>query len=285
MSIDPVGQSIYPAILPNPATVPEENGDTQESAVIAAPDAIPDEPVGAAEEQNDEAKAKGVLRLLQAGHFQGVADVRLRINFHNEIVAMESEQYAQTAQQGMSDLQSAIGDQMTTLLDNPDLDETTATGIGDALETFNATLTQPTADTSTLTDQIRADFDNLVSSLKTVLGIQAQDDTENSEEITPADAIVEDAPQMAAQVANETPADTPEAASAVDYQAFVDALISTFETKMQEFESSLTDIKVLPDLSAPHGNGKAYDKFVAMYNDMQMPPATPTAEPTIDTNA
>jgi hypothetical protein len=26
-----------------------------------------------------------VIRLLQAGHFKGVADVRLRINFHEEL--------------------------------------------------------------------------------------------------------------------------------------------------------------------------------------------------------
>ena len=40
---------------------------------------------------NDEAgetKTKGVVRLLQEGHFKGVADVRLRINFHDELTQL-----------------------------------------------------------------------------------------------------------------------------------------------------------------------------------------------------
>ena len=36
----------------------------------------------------DDEKAKGVIRLLQEGHFKGVADVRLRINFFDELTAL-----------------------------------------------------------------------------------------------------------------------------------------------------------------------------------------------------
>ena len=59
------------------------------------------EPVQAASkmlelEKSDEGQ-KGVLRLLQEGHFKGVADVRLRINFHDEISAMENEQLKSVA--------------------------------------------------------------------------------------------------------------------------------------------------------------------------------------------
>ena len=46
----------------------------------------------APEIENSAEGQKGVLRLLQEGHFKGVSDVRLRINFHDEISAMESEQ-------------------------------------------------------------------------------------------------------------------------------------------------------------------------------------------------
>ena len=36
-----------------------------------------------------ETKVRGVIRLLQQGHFKGVADVRLRINFFDELSAID----------------------------------------------------------------------------------------------------------------------------------------------------------------------------------------------------
>jgi hypothetical protein len=51
----------------------------------------------APETENSAERQKGVLRQLQEGHFTGVADVRLRINFHDEISAMENEQLKSVA--------------------------------------------------------------------------------------------------------------------------------------------------------------------------------------------
>ncbi len=288
--IDPVGQSAYTTTMPTPATTPDENDGTQDSAINSVPDVLSNgqvETVGTVAEQNgDGGKMKGVLRLLQAGHFHGVADVRLRINFHDEIAAMEHEQYAQTAQQGLTDLRDAIGSQVETVLENPDVEASTATGIGDALAAFDSTLAQHATDGSgdatALTDQIRSDFENLVSSLKTALGVKADNGPDTpTDEITVPEDTPESTPQMAAMATEEPPSAPP----AVDYQAFIADLISTFETKLQEFQASLTDINVLPELSQPHGNGKAYDKFVAMYNNLRMPSASETPEPAIDTNA
>ncbi len=296
MTIDPVGQSAYTTMtIPTPVETPDESDGVQETAVVNEPDtsaSAQDEIIGATDEQvgNESGKMKGVLRLLQAGHFHGVADVRLRINFQDEIAAMEHRQFTQTAQQGLTDLQAAIDTQAAALLDNPELEAASATGVNDALAAFDFTLAQhaseTTGNTSALTDQIRADFDNLVSSLKTALGVDAESNPETStDDVTVAEDIPESAPQMAAS-ADGPPAATPETAPATDYQTFIDDLISTFETKLQELETSLTDINVLPELSAPHGNGKAYDKFVAMYNDMRTPPAeVMTPEPAVDTSA
>jgi len=45
------------------------------------------------QEENKEPKktAHGVLRLLEAGHFMGVADVRLRVNFFEHLRYSESQ--------------------------------------------------------------------------------------------------------------------------------------------------------------------------------------------------
>lgn len=70
-------------------------GDDAEPTAPSAPEPTPVAPIDPlAPEPSDpiapdptKTKGAGVLRLLEAGHFQGVADVRLRINFHDDLAA------------------------------------------------------------------------------------------------------------------------------------------------------------------------------------------------------
>lgn len=55
-----------------------------------------------------ETKAAGVLRLLAEGHFKGVADVRLRINFAEELQAQQRAQQSQAVPQAVADLTTQI---------------------------------------------------------------------------------------------------------------------------------------------------------------------------------
>ncbi len=45
-------------------------------------------------------KVPGVIRLLEAGHFKGVADVRLRINFHDQLEQRAADKAADTLRTG-----------------------------------------------------------------------------------------------------------------------------------------------------------------------------------------
>jgi len=51
-----------------------------------------DLPVQPPVEQPAAERQRGVIRLLQEGHFKGVADLRLRINFFDELAAAGTEQ-------------------------------------------------------------------------------------------------------------------------------------------------------------------------------------------------
>ncbi|MGE5296238.1 MAG: hypothetical protein ACM3VT_15560 [Solirubrobacterales bacterium] len=55
------------------------SAEETESPVVDTPDSEP----------SDTQEARGVIRLLQEGHFKGVADVRLRINFAEELAGSE----------------------------------------------------------------------------------------------------------------------------------------------------------------------------------------------------
>jgi hypothetical protein len=174
---------------------------------------------------------------------------------------------------------------------NAALDETVSAGLSDALEAFDSALAQivadGTGDAASLTNQIRTQFDNLVLSMQSVLGIQADGETEPSEDGVTPDENADPEQVLAAQLAvEEEPTDTSsQATPTADYQAFIADLISTFETKLQELQKLMADINILPALSEPHGKGAAYDKFVAMYNNLQMPSTPDTPEASVDTNA
>ena len=69
---------LEPSAQPTP--IPESDAGASEPTPVAnAPTTTP-------EEKPD---GKGVLRLLEAGHFKGVADLRLRMNFAEELESRE----------------------------------------------------------------------------------------------------------------------------------------------------------------------------------------------------
>ena len=52
------------------------------------------------------------------------------------------------------------------------------------------------------------------------------------------------------------------------WQSHIEGLESSFAAAMEELVNSLNGVQVLPELSEPNGNGVAYDKFLAIYNEM-----------------
>jgi hypothetical protein len=76
------GDSIRPHAVESGDEVREKSpslAEETESPVVETPDPT----------QDDADEARGVIRLLEAGHFKGVADIRLRINFAEELAGAE----------------------------------------------------------------------------------------------------------------------------------------------------------------------------------------------------
>ncbi|NIP25500.1 MAG: hypothetical protein GWN67_24655 [Phycisphaerae bacterium] len=102
MDIDGVSMQV-PRIHPLGKPHPKE---------IKAPEAV-EQPVtekeSAAEETTESSDSQGVLRLLQEGHFKGVADIRLRINFFNELAAIEAEKLQAIAEEQIEGILESVG--------------------------------------------------------------------------------------------------------------------------------------------------------------------------------
>ena len=241
-----------------------------EKQTIGPASAEPETPV--ADEAENKGSAGGVLRLLQEKHFTGVADVRLRINFHDEIAVMETEKAAQIADTGVTALLDLVNAQTAALTQANDLDEQTAGGIQEALDKLNAALPQgldeyKTGDisgVSELSARLQAGFDEFISTIQAILV---------SEAVTPEGVVAPEAgavnppAENIASVADNEPS-TDETPS-FDYQAFIADLTEAYKAKLLEMETALNSVQVLPPLSEPHGNGTAYQKFLNIYNEMQ----------------
>ena len=93
MKVDGVslqGEQVFKAKMPVPAQLELEEipQDSPPTAQIDEPS--PTEPQSDIQNTDDTEDGKGVLRLLQEGHFKGVSDVRLRINFFEKLNAIEA---------------------------------------------------------------------------------------------------------------------------------------------------------------------------------------------------
>lgn len=257
----------------------EEEASNQEITPPEESAADPVTPTADAEteevENAEEDKAKGVLRLLQQGHFRGVADVRLRINFYDQIAALECERSIQAAESGISGMIASVGSQVESLIQEGNLDEQASAGVIEALDVFNAAVAHRTDDfvhgettPDELTGGLQAGFDEFVASMETALGLPSESGIEEPGENTPPAAEVEELSFEPPSPVNKNEMPV-EAESSIDLQVFIDNLIEIFASKLQELELSLVDVQVLPALSEPRGNGGAYQKFLTMYNDLR----------------
>lgn len=258
--------------------------------------------------------AKGVLRLLQAGHFKGVADLRLRINFHEELSAMQDAADQKAASGAISDLSSAVGSAIQSLSDGQTLTEEQQQAIGALQETFAQAVTDAgTAyaagkDGAKLQADLQGAFEALLGGLQTLLAPAEPAPTD-----MPADPPIDAEPPPPVEDASaQPPADVPvieepaqdittvpvgdttdestdvsadlstEVLAGADALADVpvetaasplDALRDVFAAALEQVKASLTSVQLLPELSPPTGNGRAYDKFLAIYNSLQAPAA------------
>jgi hypothetical protein len=63
---------------------------------------------------------------------------------------------------------------------------------------------------------------------------------------------------------------------------FLANLADLFATGLVDLQTALDDLAVLPDISEPSGNGKAYDKFMAEYDELRNPMAPDPDETPVD---
>ena len=170
---------------------------------------------------------KGVIRLLQEGHFKGVADVRLRINFHDELVGIKAAQTQAVTQEKVGGVLESVGGVVDSFLAENELTEEEAAGVLEAKESF-------------------------------VQAVNGADEPVSAVENAFAAFL-----EVLAGLVPPQPAE-----SGPDWEGFIENLQSGFWGAMEDLTNALSAVSTLPPLAEPSGNGVAYEKFLAIYNEL-----------------
>jgi hypothetical protein len=252
----------------------------------------------APETENSAEGQKGVLSLLQEGHFNGVADVRLRINFYDEISAMENEQLKSVAD-GETD------NFINTITSFPKFQELNDEGLPAIIDAFvadaeKAFLMEENPLIDNLLDNLEAAFKDLIDGLNGLIPetvaeasapvlaeeiVETVIDTANEEEPV-ISVLAEEIPVVELPVEEMPEAPVPEEPITMDELAvdvppvvaednttdqiaqLIEDLTSLFDTAVGELKDTLSNTSALPELSEPNGNGVAFEKFLNIYNDL-----------------
>jgi hypothetical protein len=245
---------------------------------------------------SSETSGKGVLRLLEQRHFNAVADIRHRIHYYNTLVQQTNtkttDQIRTLNDKFLSDLSSA-GENLAT----PDSSESS-----EAWTTSLSTLKQSleTASTDFTANQValKTAMNDFMAGLAKLVTVPAPADpiTDPTSPVDQeAETTVPTPPETntTETISTPNPAVDPESAGEANpllapFQDLIDTYLQDYSSILTNRESALT----IPP--AENVSGKAYAKFLDIYQNLSQPqPATVPADteettanpsPTVDTS-
>lgn len=257
-------------------------------------------------------EAKGVIQHLQEGHYKGVAQLRLSI--------VHAERFQQAASQETSEILEVEGKQLTTAvrdklaslyppLNNPeDVETSTETeaplDVEGAMKAFEEAVTsgKESSESGQLTIETFRDiyssaFQALLDKLEPVDSqpgndiadpVQTMPGNEDEGNVT-TDELAEGGttqpPQAAADLEQDLTIIT------ADLDALKEWYSGVLDSSMETIQNQVASISAPPLPSQPAGNGAAYEKFLAVYEELygtseQQPDTNPPGETgTIETEA
>ena len=196
--------------------------------------------------------AHGVLRLLEAGHFNGVADARLRIIFQDQLAdeaELSAKEELRTRSRDLVDIvNDAAGNTLTTVKGD-DLHEEPVEHLQlQFSESINSAVSDAISSESLDLDSIdsafTAAFEELTLGLEELLG-------SSDEEVVPSENV---------NLLSETDSTLKQA---------LEDLSDIFAQALSDLLGAVETNSLLPDPAPAPGNGAAYEKFLAQYDQLR----------------
>lgn len=213
---------------------------------------------------------KGVVGLLQSGHFKGVAAVRLGINFHEQLSGLDRE----SARTRVEAAAASLDEQMAGALEAypEDASEAQVQLASEAQETFSHAIRTAVegfrSGDSGQDDALagmQTAFDDMLTALEASFAT-TDPATEDSAADDTADALIAATNEAGGggqaatgDVVEDTVAGTDE---------YLATLGQVFNSFLEGLQSDMDAINAIPEITPPKGNGAAFDKFMAMYREI-----------------
>lgn len=255
----------------------------------------PTEPVEksatAAETAPQQNRAQGAIRLLQEGHFKGVAALRLRINFFDQLSALEQKTIQVTAQEGVDELTLAMQEQVTGLNKSGLIGEETQPQLAELTDTFINEIQSSVAGEKLDQQQLTMTLEQHYGTFRTALHelllppVSTIPQEAESAQLAATDEILPAAEQAAENnppaistletelVAGQTVVSplhaVKESESHAQLAASLDALDSTFHSQLSRIEECLQGAALPSVPEQPDNNGAAFQKFLSIYQEIQ----------------
>lgn len=234
-------------------------------------------------------EAKGVIRHLQEGHYQGVAQLHLSI--------VHAERFQQAASQATVEVLDAEGDQLTTAvrdkvssmytpLNNPEEMESSAVALASldvegAIKAFEETVAsgkegsesgQPTIET--FRDLYSTAFQALIDKLEPVDSQPANDIAapvqpvpgDEDEGNVATDEFAEGGTKQPLEATIDV--EQAQAGITVDLAALEEWFNGVLDSSVEAIQNQVATTSAPPLPSQPAGNGAAYEKFMAVYEEL-----------------
>ncbi len=254
----------------------------------------------ASTEVREDGEGRGVLRLLEAGHFKGVADVRLRINFFDELSSRARVAALPAVEEQAGEVVSAVEARVNELMDTLEPGDETIGLVSDAVAAFDQAvqtladqaISAGRVDPDALASEIQSAFEGLVEQLEALLvNPTAEAEPPSSTASAPdGDAVAGDQPEdgpvtppalTVGTITDEV--EEPEAeppgdpndqgeALAISYDEAFASIRNAFEDALATLISSLNQAVTPPDPTSPTGQGQAFAKFLAIYDGLRGTP-------------
>jgi len=247
-------------------------------------------------------KAPGVIRNLEAGHYRGVADVRLRINFAEELQGIQTAGVQALLGEGLPALQENFNAAIDGFVESGNLTDEEVAVLRSAQDEFNAQVRAllegdgGEADAPTeVFAELRTAFQDFLNALippgeeevpvtpldpPEVRDDRATTETEvnayfarlesGTTTIELDDSAIEGVALSvvapAAPAPGTTTTTTATTAAADVFAGLRDTLSGIVEDAIAGLQESLNAL-ALPPISEPSGQGRAFEKFLAIYNE------------------
>lgn len=279
-----------------------QRGDLRRPAKTAEPAQLGTSRPGATVETTpapprpDGAETHRIIQKLDAGHFKGVAELRHRLRFFDELSSRAHVRAAEEAPQAVASLIEGLQTHVDAAIAGLSLQEDQATQAAALREVLMTTMAAAGAqqaqggalDIDALSGSLQAAFDSFIVSLSALGAGPANpiadpgiDPTQGdridalNEGVRPGASRVEEPTDPARDPVNHLTPDASAVSSEPVQPEAPDALGElgeAFAAALQSMQQALSAAGSLPDPSPAPGNGRAYQKFLAMYDALRYGP-------------